>query len=369
MERLIDKLIFRENKSSFIDELKDSQLPILLYGGGSYARDVLKYLKEHGVVIDMVFADEVLQDILDDYDLKRISIDEIDFPCYVVMGFAKYLMGQALAERNDNIRKIYYPVLMPYDETEGYTKETVMELLPEYQKTYELLEDDLSRECMAGFLNSRVNEDAQFCFGCFEKEQTYFKNSVFEAVPDENYLDIGAYTGDTIRLFAKEVGGAPNGHIWAIEADKTLESVIRTSIEESGVADITELYMAGLWDEKKTIYFNKIDYSDEEGFISDEKGANRKHMDVDTLDNVMAGRECNITLLKVNFCNAAKILRGGVNTIKKDRPKIAVVVAFGSKMIAEIPALIKAIDPNYRVYLRFNSPMPARIVCYAVCKS
>lgn len=59
---------------------------------------------------------------------------------------------------------------------------------------------------------------------------------------------------------------------------------------------------------------------------------------------------------------------GGASIIKEDKPKLAIVVAFGSKMIAEIPAMIKAFDPNYKVYLRFNSPMPARIVCYAVCK-
>lgn len=311
MERLIDKLIFRENKSTFVNELKNADIPVLLYGGGSYARDVLKYLKGHNIVVDMIFADNVLQDILDDYNLKRINMDKIDFPCYVVMGFAGYLMGKTFAEKNDNIRKVYYPVLMPYDETEGYTKETVMALLPEYQRTYELLEDDFSRECMAAFLNSRVNEDAVFCFDCFEKEQTYFRNSVFEAGSDENYLDIGAYTGDTIRLFAKEVDGAPNGHIWAIEADKTLEPVIRTSIEESGVENITDLYITGLWDEKRTIYFNKIDYSDEEGFISEEEGENRMHMEVDTLDHVLAGRNRNVTLLKVNFCDAAKILWGG----------------------------------------------------------
>ena len=367
MNDFMKLLVFNDKKENMIDELKKCDVPILLYGGGSYARDVLKYLDENGISVEKIFADDVLPDIIRDYRVERISVEEIDFNCVVVMGFAKYLLGQELANENKNIIKVYYPVLMPYDEIAGYKKESVLNLIPEYQRTYELLEDDFSRECMVAFLNSRINEDASFCFPCYEREQTYFDNSVFSATPEENYLDIGAYTGDTIRLYVSGLSSCPVGHIWAIEADDSMKPFIDKSIKECGVSEITEVYYTGLWNEKKTIYFSRSEYSDEEGFVTENGDKNAYGMNVDTLDSVLQNRKQEVSLLKVNFCDAEKILEGGVELIKKDLPKLAIVVAFGSEMIARIPAMIKKICPRYRVYLRFNSPMPARIVCYAVC--
>ena len=129
MDYLIDHLDFKSDNKSIIDELKGVDVPILLYGGGSYARDVLRYLNVNNISVDYIFADNVLEDILRDYNLKRIDINEINFSCVVIMGFAKYLMGKQLADKNKNIRKIFYPVLMPYDEITGLKRSKVMEML------------------------------------------------------------------------------------------------------------------------------------------------------------------------------------------------------------------------------------------------
>ena len=365
MNDLLDRLVFKNNCVSMVEELKNAPYPIILYGGGSYARDVIKFLKNRDVTIDMIVADDVLPDIISDYGMKRLDYSEIDFSCYLVMGFAMYHKGKELAQNNPCIKKVFYPCLMPYDETERFDKESIVDMIDRYQIAYESLEDDFSRQCMASFLNARLNDDASFCFECYEGEQTYFSNSVYKAVPSENYLDVGAYTGDTIRLFIKTVMN-PCGHIWAVEADESLKPRILEAIEEGNVNNITDLYFTGLWDSYGTVYFNHTSGNDEEGYISEYKSENGVPIEVDTLDNVLSERLQKVSLLKVNFSDAQKIIAGGKETIKKDKPKLAIVVGFGSDMIADIPLLIKKISSDYKVYLRYNSPMPARIVCYAV---
>lgn len=364
MNRIINQLVFND-EYNMIDKLKRENVPIIVYGAGSYARDVLKYLSVNRVYPKYVLADDVSDEFLLSYNLERIHYDEITFPCIVIMGFAMYLKGNELKAENPFIKKVFYPSLMPYDGMDSYSRESIISSERELQEAYELLDDDMSRKCMVAFLNAQINDDASYCFPCYEGDQTYFDNSVFKSQSDENYLDIGAYTGDTIRLFSKTVK-KPKGHIWAIEVDKALEVQINSAIQECGVEEITDTFITGLWDELKTIYYNKTSGNNEEGYLSESQSSDFVAIKVNTLDNLMNGRTEKVSLMKINFLHADRVIKGGVNVISEDRPKLAITVGFGKNMIIDIPKLIKSLDLNYRVFFRFNSPMPAKLVCYAI---
>ncbi len=366
--QILDKLEFKKEIKNPIEEMKNITLPVFLYGGGSYARDVLHYLKANDIKVSGIFVDvggSILQDILDDYSLKEIGIDDINFPCYVVMGMANYLKGEHLKELNSNVKKVFYLSVIFYGDNDFFTKELIMSNYESYQQTYELLEDELSRECMIAYLNARINGDATYVFPCYRGEETYFKNSVYQVKSGENFLDIGAYTGDTIRLFTEMCNGNV-GKIWAFEADRNLEQIIRKSIIEAGVSDKTELYITGLWSERTVLHFVHTDYNNEESTIDSVGKSSDIIMDVDTIDNILVNREKKVNLMKINFANAIEVIKGSEKIIREDKPKLAVVVGFYDRLISDIPQIVKKYNPNYKIYFRFNLPFPAKIVMYAI---
>lgn len=361
---LLEKLNFDNVKQNPIIELKECKQPVLVYGGGSFARDILYYLTSNGVRVEGVFVDRggfVLGDIVEEYSVKEVPIDHIDFPCVVVMGMANYLKGEDLY--NDFIKKVYYLSYFPYGDNKPFTRDDVEKSLPSLEKTYSLLADDFSRQCMAAYLNARISNDASCVFLCYEGEQTYFSNSVFHVNPEENYADIGAYTGDTIKLFYDSCNERP-GHIWAFEGDPELKKSIDNTINGCGITAQTDLYITGLWSEKKTLSFSKSEHNIEEGTIVD--GGTGNTIEADTIDNLLRDRKDKVDILKINFANADEVLKGATQVVSTDKPKLSIVVGFFDHLIYDIPDIVKSIDSDYKIYFRYNSALPARLVMYAV---
>ncbi len=363
---LKERLDFSEVKSNPIEELRTSEYPVLVYGGGSFARDILHVLKQNEIRAEGVFVDDggfVLPDIFEDYKVRQFPIDKIDFPCYVVMGMANYLKGREL--KNENIKKVFYISFYPYGDQRTSTEETVRENMDDYQAVYDLLADNLSRDCMVSYLNARIKNDAGCVFPCYEREQTYFENTVFRVKEGENYVDIGAYTGDTIRLFFDACNGKP-GKIWAFEGDRSLEGTIRSTIKELEIEDRTELFITGLWSGRKTLFFSKAEHNMEEGTVTNDSTG--LSIEVDTVDHILRNRQGKVDMLKINFANADKALRGCMRIIAEDRPKLAVVVGFFDSLICDIPGIVREADASYKIFFRYNSAIPAKLVMYAVPK-
>lgn len=360
----MDLLEFSHVKSDPIHRLKASGLPIFVYGGGSFARDILHYLKCSEISVEGIFVDVggfVLPDILEHYGVRQVSIKEIDSPCYVVMGMANYLKGKTLI--NKNIKEVFYLSVYPYGDKGVFSKEDIEKHKEDYQSTYELLADDLSKRCMVSYLNSRIKNDASCVFSCYEREQTYFDNTVFHVNEGENYIDIGAYTGDTIELFYEACNRKP-GKIWAFEGDGSLEPTIRKTISELAVETKTELIITGLWSEKKKLFFLKSDHNLEEGTITgNDTGL---PINADSVDHILQDKSECVNIIKVNFPNADEVLKGCSRIISKDKPKLAVVVGFFDKLIYDVPQIVLKVDASYKIYLRYNSAMPAKPVMYAV---
>ena len=86
---------------------------------------------------------------------------------------------------------------------------------------------------------------------------------------------------------------------------------------------------------------------------------------VDTLDNMLKGE--TVTLVKINFLVGVKETIEGMKKIMvQSKPKLVVTVGFDEYALLLIPALIKTINPAYKIYLRFADAMPARLLLFAV---
>lgn len=356
------QLVFQRESKDIIQELQQEQLPLVLWGAGDVASAVRQYLKLHGIIPSAVLVDR-LENHFEFEGMPVASLKKIKeiFPKFdVIMGHSSMELGEALKDREAQVRNVYYPVSVCYEQYEKIPQEFVKEHLDDYYHTYQLLEDEESRRAMAAYLNSRMYNDIQYIKNCYTKEQTYFCNDLYQVGRDETYVDIGAFDGDSIRLFLRNSDGGYR-HIYALEADPVNFHRLQKYAAEQELENLT-LYQMAAWKEKAELHFDGTG-KEKAGVASVEK-ADAQAVAADMLDHLIDNE--TVTMLKINFLyGVLETLMGARKLLKRSKPKLAVVVGFDEWALIRIPQYIHRQNPNYRFCLRYNSCMPARLTLYA----
>lgn len=124
--------------------------------------------------------------------------------------------------------------------------------------------------------------------------------------------------------------------------------------------DRIELVPYGMWFEKGKIGFAN---SGATGSKIDVQAA--ETITVDTIDNVCAAEK--VTFIKMDIEGAEQsALQGAVNIIKRDKPRLAICIYHSLEDLYAIPFWIKAMVPEYKLYLRHHSDNAAETVIYAM---
>ncbi len=280
----------------------------------------------------------------------------------LVMGVGNYALGYKKQKEFAQICNVFCIVDIPY-RNNIITNEMLEANIDMYENAANIFEDRQSVECMVAWINCCLSDRAEYCFPMYHGQQTYFNNDVFNISEKEVFLDIGAYTGDTIRQF---YGASKNrfSFIYAIEGDKDNFSCLQKTVRELKIENKVNVYNEICKDKMENILFT-TDYKEKEGYIvyTSSDGTIKSI----TLDILLKIRK-KITLLKINFPEALSVLKGAEAIIKADKPKLTIMVGWGGKMVAEIPSYIKTIVPEYKIYLRYISAMPTRIMMIAACE-
>jgi FkbM family methyltransferase len=130
------------------------------------------------------------------------------------------------------------------------------------------------------------------------------------------------------------------------------------------LADLRDVfvYKYGLGDKTETVSFSDASGKDQGSCVS-EAGSDK--IDVVALDDFLAGEGVTFIALDVEGYEM-KALRGAENTIRTQRPKLAVSVYHKPEDIYEIPIFIKSLNPDYKLALRnYGRVKMDDTVCYA----
>ncbi len=370
MNSLLSKIVISQ-KENVLLQMRQSKLPLIFWGAGKIAEPIINYLEGNGITVDGVFVDDAyyisgkkFHNIL----IQRLEdVEKSFFEFNVVLGHSAYERGPELLEKNDRVKNVYYITSVAYGQTESIQYEFVKKNIASYQKTYEILEDTQSRLCMEAYLNARINDDISYVLGIFEKKSNYFNNEIFSISARETYMDIGAYTGDTIELFLHECN-KQYCHIYAFEVNDENYRVMEQYVKESGLEHI-DLFHVGLSDKVEQIHF--IENDDLSGMFSDKfSEGDVVTVQTTTIDTLYQQKKISdkITFLKINFfAGTLEVLRGSRQLICDFHPKIAITVGFDEWSLVTIPQYLKSIVPEYKIFLRYSECMPARLVMYAYC--
>lgn len=240
---------------------------------------------------------------------------------------------------------------------------SLKEHLNDYIWLYEHLEDYRSKKLLFAILSNWYSFDFKNLSTSIEKNYPhYFDLDLVKCNENEIFVDIGAYTGDTVLEYLDNYGFENYKKIYCYEITDNSFKILQNNLKyysniifrQKAISDSNlNLFIEP---NKTDSSANKINFS---GTVK---------IDTTTID-------CDIkepiTLIKMDIEGGEeKALLGCKHHIKNDHPKLLISVYHNHKDLFKIPLIINSFNSNYKFYLRNygNIIFPTETVLIAIPK-
>lgn len=283
----------------------------------------------------------------------------------VVVGYTDTDTAMQLLKKLPNeVEGAYFFLPVWYsDKKECMSFEFYMNHEADFQKLYSKLADEKSKQTMEAFLDGCINGSGSKLMTLREDGQ-YF-NPLTANCRAGNFVDCGAYIGDTIEGAVKFYGEKVKRFI-SFEPDEANLAKLKERVKVCGIGeDRLTLVCKGSWSKPDTLRFSSAGSSS--GITDDGDIV----IEVDSIDNVLRQADLSADYIKMDVEGSEKqTLIGAAETIRKYRPTLAVCAYHKPEDLFEISALIEEIAgaDAYNFYLRYHGPSLIELVLYAIPK-
>lgn len=334
------------------ERLQAETRPIVLYGMGNGAEKIYRQCLAHGIAVCDIFASDeyVRGHSFLGYTVCRYSdICKKYADCIILLCFAAF--------HPDLLKKIYhiaerYTLLapdVPLFGAEIADRAFLQRHAESMRRAYALLADDRSRQVFENVLRFKLSGEVEYLRACETERQKVFTD-ILHFNQAERYIDLGAYTGDTVTEFIKQTGGRFTSII-ALEPDQKNYGKLADLCHQWQDSRIT-CYPAGAWHSTGALSFNG------RGGRSSHLGENGYTVPVYAVDDLLQGEKA--TYIKMDVEGAeAEALRGLTQTIKAYAPSLAVSAYHRTADFFTLPLLLHELQPDYRLFLRHHPYIPA----------
>lgn len=329
--------------------LKETNKPILLYGMGDGADRIIEVLDEKSIAYSDIFASDGFVRGQIFHNKKVISLSQAkekykDF--VIVTTFAVH--NKEMIETLHSLSKEFelYSPTVELENKELFSFDYVKKHNTEFDETFALLADELSKKTFVDVLNFKVSGKIDYLLSCQSNKSEVYEN-ILRLGEDERIVDLGAYDGDTIREFLSFTNGRYS-HITAFEPDK--KNFLKLERKTADYENI-DRFNLGAWNTKETLYFkNKAARSSKQ----DNSGTG---INFNSVDNVVKG---GVTFIKMDIEGAElKALEGAKKTIEKYKPKLYVCAYHRNEDFFTLIKKIHSLCSDYKIYLRHHPYIPA----------
>lgn len=191
-------------------------------------------------------------------------------------------------------------------------------------------------------------------------EDSYFLKGIFDLEPNDIFLDCGAFDGDTIRHLIER--NRKFGKVEAVEADSRSFARLAKFVAtlEPELQNRIRLHQCAVGSHLGTARFENTGKIDSK--LSD-SGAIM--VDVVPIDVMFASKP--VSMIKMDIEGGEfDALMGASKVIRRDRPILAICVYHLQEDIWRLPLFMRALCPDYRMYLRSYRGGGIQTVAYAV---
>lgn len=351
-------------------ELQEQHFPdpgdsVVLFGAGFCCQLLLPLLRQEGLRI-LAFCDN---------DSRKWGTEIDGIPCVAPRELERHRDAAVLVTSIQ-----YYPEIREQVSRMGFPccnadAFVVGRYLDRFREVYGLLDPE-SQRIYAGVLLSRLRGSVagirELC-----SDGQYFALPEFRFCgANETFVDCGAFTGDNVETFLKNILGAFR-KVYAFDGNPAAIAAMRRRLAHLG-----EFWLFG---QEQIVCEQKL-VTDRDGLevplcISEQNptgsfiGSGGQYQDASvqrvetvSLDGYFRERgEDRITFLKADIEGSEwDMLRGAENTIRRCRPKIAVCIYHSIYDFFRIPLLLREWVPEYRFAVRqhWNSFSETVLYCY-----
>ena len=345
---------------------------IVLFGAGGKGKLAFEFLKLKGIEV-LCFCDSnpKLQNKrycgVDVFSYEEIKKRYYNYNVFLTVTPDKAILISEKLKKNGEKNKIYHFCIPFKTEKKLIDMSCFSKNKDSYEKIYDELQDDISKKIFNECLKYRITGDGISLLNEINGS-SFFDKDMIVSKSNHIYLDIGAYTGDTLMKFC-EFSSGEYKKIIAFEPEKTNFKKLKKFVEYARLKNC-ELYNVGAWNIKKTLSIKTVNidgfenanlFSSAENIVGDSRYnyIQRKIIDyaieekiaVNSIDNILEGEKA--TIIKINAMAAdLQIIEGAKETISKYKPVIITEYGSQSEAMIKIPLLLKEIRNDYKLFMR-----------------
>lgn len=335
--------------------LSETKKPIIMYGMGDGAEKILSVMDKYGIKpTDFMASDEFVRGhSFKGFKVKKLSeIEELYKDFIVLICFGTALPD--VMERIDRIREKYetYAPDVPVVGDGLFDGDYISDHEFEIMQLKSILADEASRECLDKLMKYRITGDISILREC--ESPTAETTEMLNIGPNETYVDLGAYNGDTVEEFVRFTGKRFN-RIYAVEPDRRNFSKLRRRLYYIS-SNLLIAKNAVAWSSDTTVRFNNK--SGRGSSVTSDMNGKGTETDAISVDSLLGGKPATLIKYDVEGCEREAIT-GSSETIRKYKPRLVVSLYHRVGDLIELPLLIHEINPDYRMYLRHHPYIPA----------
>lgn len=349
---------------------------VVIFGAGIGGEGIYGFLKDNGLLYKVVaFSDNNTIKWYEAYmDEKLIIIPPLELKikvgvdCTIIIASSAYdlikkqLLSYGFAESQIFLFNFAFMDLKDTD------KKFIWNHIMDFQRAYDRMNDEKSKKIFINILNYKITKNISYLNEMHtyvdDEEQQYFPKDLFEFRQDENFLDIGAYNGDTFKVFNAVYQGKWNKY-FGFEADERVYKVLLDYIKEEGLGSKADIFNLAAWSSETILSFDENPGSSS---MCENKELKECKVKAKRIDDVLGDEK--ISFIKMDIEGSEKnAIVGMEKLIRQNTPILAICVYHRRDDFYAITDLIERICPNEYIYfLRQYRFTPTETVCYAVPK-
>lgn len=342
--------------------LTQTTKPIVLYGMGNGADQILDLCQELSIPVAGIFASDefVRGQEFRGFTVKKYAEIQKELGDFIILiAFASE--RPEILERFFHLAQLhetYAPHLPLLDEVKLVDEQWIRLYHRELAAVYENLADDLSRQVFQDILRYKLTGSLKYLQNVTQRREDL--TTLLPLGPEESYLDLGAYNGDTLTEFL-ELTNHHYQHIYAVEPDPKNFRKLRHYVEEEQLRNCS-LFQKGIWRRE-----GEHSFQAKGGRMSALVSYGTDEVPLTTIDAISDGKP--ITYIKMDVEGAEKeALEGGAATIARCQPQLLLAGYHYEMDLFALPLKLWELVPEYKIYLRRHPYVPCWEINFFVTK-
>lgn len=342
-----------EIKEDLWEYLGRCDKPIVMYGTGNGADKIINVMQEKGIELFGIFASD---SFARDREFRGFKVKKYSDFCTELSDFI--VIVSFASQRKEVLENIYrinserelYAPDVPVFGDGLFDMKYFSHNKKRLKNVYSMLSDDISRNVFTSSIAFKLTGKIQYLIECqTDEDETY--RLISTNLKNKNYIDIGAYNGDTVEKYTEYFG--KDMKLFAFEPDTKNYSKMLERFKTNNIECVC--YNAAAWSENKTLRF----YSHSGRAGSAVKGNGEiKFKEVKALRTDSVINE-NIGFIKIDAEGTdLHVISGLEGIIKSHKPCLKIAAYHRNEDYFAIPEKVSEICDDFSLYMRHLEYVP-----------